>query len=266
MTTEDSKFEYVVLPGSPLLRTLTLEEQIYWFEDSLQRWVFRPAQLLLDTGNKDDDYAVLAILNAVPEMLAKCQGYVELYNEESFNDEKPTGDEKPTCDKKPTLAVYLYRKGLEYIFPDRDHNVFDDKELLDELIYGKLRCGLAHFAFADEKICLLRDCENLGSIGIDRAVPSHKPAWVYRPPNPLLSVNVPEWYKQTKKRVNDYLNELRDDSNKDLRKNFQKQIILGRGQRKGTSPTICVCGPKQFCFRCASEKFPIKSLGESKSS
>ena len=227
-----------------------MEQQIDWFEDSLQKWVFKPAKLLLDTENEDNDYAILAILNAVPEMLAKCQGYEKTYNSETF------------CGNRPGLTEYLYRKGIEFIFPDRDHNVYEDDELIVKLIYGKLRCGLAHFAFADERILLSRDYKNLCSIVIDKVDISYEPEWVYMPPNPLLSVNVLEWYEQTKKRVNDYLNELRDDSNKDLRKNFQKQIILGSGgQQKNMNPE-CVCGPKGFCFRCAAVKRPILELGE----
>lgn len=261
MATKDSK-KYDVWPGSPVLRTFTLEEQIDWFEGILQKHIFKPAQILLETNNKDFDLAVLAILNAVPEMLAKCQGYEEMYNKERLSDEKPTNEQ---CKKPIRRTAYLYRKGIEYIFPDRDHNIFDDEKLVEELIYGKLRSGLAHSAFAGEKIQLLRDYKNLASVVID-GVPC-KSEWVYWPPNSfsLLSINVPEWYKQTKKRVNDYLNELRDDSNKDLRKNFQKQIILGSEQQKDTT-TNCLCGPKGFCFQCAAVKFPIESLGEAKSS
>ena len=243
MTAKDSKFKYDVWPGSTVLRIFTLEEQIDWFEGILQKQVFEPAQILLEANNEDFDLAVLTILNAVPEMLAKCQGY-------------------------EGRKVYLYRKGIEYIFPDwpRD-TVFTEKKLFDELIYGKLRSGLAHSIFADERIRLLRDRENLCSIVISEVKIQRKPEWIYRPPTPLLSINVPEWYKQTKKRVNDYLNELRDDSelredsNKVLRKNFQKQIILGGEQQKDTAKG-CVCPQKIFCFRCAAVKFPIESLGE----
>lgn len=263
MTAKDSKFKYDVWPGSTVLRTFTLEEQIDWFESILQKQVFEPAQILLEAKNEDFDLAVLTILNAVPEMLAKCQGYEEMYNEEWPSNKKPVSDEKP---KPPTRKAYLYRKGIEYIFPNRPRNiVFTDKELFDKLIYGKLRSGLAHSIFADERIRLLRNRENLCSVVISEVEIQRKPEWIYRPPTPLLSINVPEWYKQTKNRVNDYLNELRDDSNKVLRKNFQKQIILGGEQQKDTAED-CVCPQKIFCFQCAAVKFPIKSLGESKSS
>lgn len=261
MTAKDSKFKYDVWPGSPILRMFTLEGQIDWFDGILQKQIFKPAQTLLEANNEDFDLAVLAILNAVPEMLAKCQGYEEMYNKEWPSDKEPVSDEKP---KKPTQKAYLYRKGIEYIFPNRPRNiVLTEKEFFDELIYGKLRSGLAHSVFAGEKIRLARDGKHLYSVGID-GVPC-KSEWVYRPPSRLLSINVPEWYKQTKKRVNDYLNELRDDSNKDLRKNFQKQIILGSEQQKDTT-TNCLCGSKRFCFQCAAVKFPIESLGETKSS
>ena len=85
---------------------------------------------------------MLAILNAVPEMLAKCQGYEQKHTEEPF------------AGKTPRLSAYLYRKGIEYIFPQRHGNVFSDEELIDEMIYGNLRSGLAHFAFVSERILL----------------------------------------------------------------------------------------------------------------
>ena len=244
---EDSLIPYNLLPGSPIIRTLTLDQQVYWFEESLQRWIFEPAKLLLDTGNEDVDFAVLGILNAVPEMLAKCQGYEKKYSVESFSG------------KKPRKSVYLYRNGIEYIFPDRDHNVFDGEELIDDLIYGKLRCGLAHFAFAGERIQLSRDDQNLSSVGIDCFDLGHIPEWSYCPPPLLLSLNVPDWYNQTEKRVGDYISDLRDKTNDDLRTKFSERITQGDAPRKGSSAG-CVCGKKQFCDVCASVKFPASHI------
>ena len=66
------------------------------------------------------------------------------------------------------LSTYLYRRGIEYIFPDRKNNVFEDEELIVDVIYGKLRCGLAHFAFAVERIPLSRNDENLCRVLIAR--------------------------------------------------------------------------------------------------
>ena len=104
--TENDMIPYDLLPGSPILRTLTLEQQIKWFEESLQRRIFRPAKLMLDTGDENIDFAVLAILIAVPEMLAQLQGH------------------------EGVSSTKRYRKGIEYIFPHRGHNVFSDERLI----------------------------------------------------------------------------------------------------------------------------------------
>ena len=245
---ENDVLTYNILPFSPMLRTMTLDQQIDWFEDSLQKWVFQPAKVLLDTGDESVDFAVLGILNAVPEMLAKCQGYEAVYK-----------NKWPNGNKQERRSKYLYRKGIEYIFPNRDDNIFEDKELV-KLIYGNLRNGLAHFAFVGEKIYLARDTGNLSSVIFDRANLNHMPNWDYVPPNPLLSVNVPEWYAQTKKRVCDYVSDLRDPANADLRCKFSERITRGDALRKGAQ-TGCVCATKQrYCMHCASTKFPASHL------
>ena len=230
MTVDDTMLEYVVLPGSPALRTLTLEGQIKRFEDTLRSRIFQPVHILLSTNNPDVDIAALAILNAIPEMLAQLQGYAN---------ESPTDH---------------YRRGIEYIFPQRGHNVFDENELIQELMYGKLRSGIAHFAFVGERILLARDKENLSTIIIDKVDLGHMPGWTYFPPC-MLSVNVPEWYAQIKKRVGDYISDLRDPTNDDLRSKFSERITRGDAPRKG-EPTDCMCGPTRFCVRCADVKLP----------
>ncbi len=242
-----SRIPYNVMPGSPLLRTYTLDKQIEWFEESLQRWIFQPAKLLLDIGDANNDYAVLAILNAVPEMLAKCQGYEQTYQNEVF-----TG-------KRPGQSAYLYRKGIEYLFPQRGDNVFEDDEMIDDLIYGKLRCGLAHFAFVGEKILLTRDSGNFDSIIIDAVHISHLPRWTYSPPACLLSIDVTVWYDQIQMRVGDYISDLRNQSNRDLRSKFSDRVTRSDAPRKG-APTGCVCGPNRFCTNCADSKFPATHL------
>ena len=233
--TENGSFPYDLLPGSPILRTLTLEQQIEWFEESLQRRIFRPAKLMLDTGDENVDSAVLAILIAVPEMLAQLQ------------------------DPNEKSSTKRYRKGIEYIFPQRAHNVFDDEKLIRELIYGTLRCGLAHFALASESIFLSREDENLSSIVISYVDIGIKPGWTYSPPSPLLTINVPEWYAQTEKRVGDYISDLRNPTNDDLRSKFSERITRGDAPRKD-APTGCVCAPKCICMHCASKKFPATHL------
>ena len=199
--TEDRSVKLTPVPGSPSLGNLSLDEQITWFEDRLRRWIFDPVLLLLKTDNPDVDFAVLAILNAVPEMLAKYQGF-----------------EKSYTAKASGLTAYLYRKGIEYIFPDRDHNVFTDEEMIEKLMYGKLRSKIAHTVFTGERIVLTRQRPNLSSLQLPKGTKE------------VLSVNVPEWYKQTKKRVDDYINDLRDsdDPAKDeLRQNFSERLTRG---------------------------------------
>jgi len=65
----DSLVPYKLLPGSPILRTLTLDQQVNWFEESLQKWIFEPAKLLLDTGNESVDFAGYVLCEMdLPEM------------------------------------------------------------------------------------------------------------------------------------------------------------------------------------------------------
>lgn len=229
--TDDGSFVYDLFPGSPILRTLTIDQQIKWFEESVQTRIFRPAKLMLDTGDENDDFAVLAILIAVPEMLAQLQGH------------------------EATSSTNRYRKGIEYIFPNRAHNVFTDDELIKELLYGTLRCGLAHFAFASEKIFVSRDYDNLSSLGIDYVKVGTIPDWTYCPPSPLVAINVPEWYEQTEKRVGEYISDLRDPRNGALRRKFSERITRGDAPLQG-APAGCVCGPKYFCVHCVDVKFP----------
>lgn len=263
--TDNNLTPYNLLPGSPLLRTLTLDQQIYWFEESLQKWIFEPAKLLLDTGNKSVDFAVLGILNAVPEMLAKCQGHEQTFQQvlAQWNANKQLANAKSTAQlknqKKPKLSSFLYRKGIEYIFPDREDNIFDDDELIDELIYGKLRCGLAHFGFVGEKILLTRGQGNLCSILIDAVNMGHMPGWTYLPPSCLLSIDVPVWYEQIEKRMGDYIRDLQNSANRDIRSRFSERITRSDVPRQGT-PTDCMCSNTRLCERCADKKFPASHV------
>ena len=231
MADQNSSHEYVVWPGSPILKTFDIDQQIDWFECYIDRWIFEPARSLLATNNSDFDLAVLAILNSIPDMLAQLQG---------FSNES---------------VVNRYRRGIKYIFPDRDHNVFEDNELIKELMYGRLRCGLAHFVFVGEAILLTRSSENLSSIVIGKVDLGHMPGCSYFPPAPLVSVNVPEWYEQTEKRVGDYIKDLRDSTKIAYRSKFSERITQGDTPPSGT-PSDCVCNAKTFCVVCANVKFP----------
>lgn len=204
--TQSIKPNFIPVPGSPSLSKLNIDEQITWFDSSLRRWIFDPALLLLKTENPDVDFAVLAILNAIPEMLAQYQGF-----------------EKSHKGKDSDLKAYLYRKGIEYIFPDRgDHNVFADEGMIEKLLYGKLRSGIAHTGFTGERIVLTRQCPNLSRFLMDPVEDRGLPKGTK-----VLSVNVPEWYKQTKKRVDVYINDLRDLTKDELRQNFSERLTRG---------------------------------------
>ena len=245
--TDDSLIPYTALPGSPVLRTLTLEQQIDWFEERVHTWIFKPAKLLLETRDETVDFAVLGILNAVPELLAKCQGYEAAYKTETFSG------------KKPGLSAYLYRKGIEYVFPNRLENAIDDEELYHDLIYGKLRCGLAHFAFVGERILLSRGEGSFKSIQIDNVKVGHLPNMTYSPPPLLLTVDVPEWYSQMKQRVAYYVSVLRDAGSVEQRSKFSERITRSEVSRKGAAQG-CACGPLGFCNNCAEAKFPDTHL------
>ena len=231
MADQNSRLEYLVWPGSPLLKTYDIDKQIDWFECYIDRWIFEPARSLLATNNTDFDLAVLAILNSIPEMLAQLQGF---------------GKEFP---------AERYRRGIEYIFPDIDDNVFEDNELIEELLYGILRCGLAHFASVGEKILITRNAKNLSFTVLDRVDLRHMPGWFYRPPVPLVAVNVPEWYEQIEKRIGDYITDLRNSTKTADRSKFSERITQGDTPASGT-PSDCVCGAKSFCVVCENVKLP----------
>ncbi|MCY3799906.1 MAG: hypothetical protein OXG84_19025 [Chloroflexi bacterium] len=228
----------------------------------MQKWIFEPAKLLLDTGNESVDFAVLGILNAVPEMLAKCQGHEQTFQQglaqwnANRQSAKSTSNPQLQKQKKPQLSSYLYRKGIEFVFPDHDDNIFDEDELMDDLLYGKLRCGLAHFAFVGERILLTRGQGNLCSILIDAVNMGHMPGWTYFPPSScLLSVDVLVWYEQMEKRISDYICDLRDSTNTNMRSAFSERITRSDVPSK-YMPTDCMCSSKRLCERCADLKFP----------
>ena len=246
MKKERSMEKFYILPHSPILRTATLDQQIYWFEKSLQKWIFEPAKLLLDTGDESFDIAILSILNAVPELLAKCQGYEKTYINESIES------------KRPSKSEYLYGKGIEYIFKDLGENVFTDDELI-KLLYVNLRCELAHFAYIGEKIYLTRNKENLSSFIIKIPLDHIPGGWTYHPSPPLVSINVLQWFSKTNKRVGDYINDLQNPANADCRLTFSEHITC-INSLKDNSSTGCICNDTQLCVNCALEKFPDSHL------
>ncbi len=160
------------------------------------------------------------------------------------------------CRGEPWLALFRFAtKPREFCFPNRDDNVFDDDELIDDLIYGKLRCGLAHFAFVGERILLTRGQGNLCSILISKVNMGHMRGWTYFPPSCLLSVDVLIWYEQIEKRMRDYICDLRNSSNKSMRSTFSERITRNDVRPSGTA-TGCMCNNTKLCEHCVDLKFP----------
>ena len=91
-------------------------------------WLKKPIRLLCK--DPDLDFAILAILNAVPEFLDKMR--------------YPFFKDQPD---KPKIRI---KRGLEYIFGN------EDKEIVNYL-YGRLRNEIAHSYFTREGIRISRD-------------------------------------------------------------------------------------------------------------
>jgi len=176
------------------LKIEDMDKLIDCFKDRVDRWIFKPAEILLEQKleekpeekDPDVDFAILAILNAVPEMLAQ---YLQGHNKRG----------------KP-----VYKKGLQYIFPQL--KAYQHKKLIMNLLFGSLRSKIAHVGLTNPPILLERKIK-------DAIIPCHG-----RENKIVVIINVPEWYDQTKKRVNDYICKLRNESNTDLRCKFRKRI------------------------------------------
>ena len=183
------------------IQNIAIDELIDCFEDRMCRWIFKPAEILLkterdcgeeesdvDEKDPDVDFAILAILNAVPEMLAQFQGH---------KGEKPD----------------LYEQGILYIFPMLKSHTHKTK-IVEELLYGRLRSGIAHMALTSTGILLERRTK-------DPITPCYGSG-----NEVVVIVNVPKWYKQTKKRVKYYISELKDPDplKDDLRSKFRKRM------------------------------------------
>jgi len=127
----DAVFRLPTVPvlGSPDLANLSLNQQIDYFEDRIYRWTLGPCAALLDANNPDWDFAVLTILNAIPELIAQYHGRV--------------GNK-----------IDLYQHGFEYVFGP-------GMEFFSERLYGKLRSAIAHASLTGEGITLSRDRRNL---------------------------------------------------------------------------------------------------------
>lgn len=129
MTNNFFDLPMVSVLGSPGLANLCLHEQINYFEDRVKRWILKPCTVLLDADNPDWDFAVLTILNAIPEMLAQYRG----------------------CEGN---KLDLYRQGFKYIFGK-------EPDFIPDHLYGKLRSAIAHTSQTGEGITVSRERQNL---------------------------------------------------------------------------------------------------------
>lgn len=190
------------VPGDPVLSQLSIDEQINWFEAAIKKWIFDPVELLLETKqpngdpNPDVDIAILNILNALPEMLGQYQ----------------TGKQEGE----------LYKHGFLYIFSSKQRLWMP--KIVDQL-WNDLRSALAHTLFMGKGVILDRKRPNLS-----HAVTNHP-----QNSNFVVFINAPEWHEQTKKRVGDYINELRDVSKKELRQNFSDRIVASNSKKPKNS-------------------------------
>ncbi len=119
----------VPILGSPSLSGQSLSEQINIFENRVQKWILEPCEALLAAENPEWDFAVLTILNAIPEMIAQYRG----------------------CNGN---KLDLYGQGFEYIFGK-------EPDFIPNHLYGKLRSAIAHTAQTGEGITVSRERQNL---------------------------------------------------------------------------------------------------------
>ena len=207
------------------LQIQDIDKLIDCFEDRMCIWFLKPAEILLETKRADGkedpdvDFAVLAILNAVPEMLAQFQGcykgnrkwrkaWLWRFLNPRLQDIVVSYIQKfrpSQGDKK-----YLYEQGLQYIFPWLKND--KHKKSIMKRLYGKLRNAIAHMGLTSTGIILERGIKDPIMLcqGRDSKL--------------VVIINVLKWHEQIKTRINDYICELRDPSNNDLRQKFRKRM------------------------------------------
>lgn len=159
---------------------LDVNQQILLFEKRVHTWILDYAKMLLNENNAG--FAILIILNAIPEMLAQFRGHVGSVEE-------------------------LYREGLLYIFPEiqGEHEDF----IINEL-YSHKRNAIAHMGFTSSNIILNGQHPNLTLCNLNE--------------NTFIILNPVEWYNQVNKMFEQYIIELKDNSNKELRDKFAERM------------------------------------------
>ena len=192
---------HILIPGSPLYARLSIDKQIDFFEYCVRHTILAPVEALLEKQEPLFDLAVLAVLNAIPEMLAQYQG--------------ATGD-------KPAL----YKHGLQYIFQDTlEKTITNVGEEIEKLLYINLRSAVAHSFFTGERVKISPGDPNLTAFLYE--FPEKDPT-THLPRGLLVnSINAREWYGKIKNALISYIADLRDESKIDLRNKFQQRIQSG---------------------------------------
>ena len=143
------KHHYIPVPGTELLREWKKEDLIGLFDLYVYLWTIEPAEILLNrtsdvsTPNPNGDYAVLNILNPLPEFLGRCL---------SGSTEIDDGYER-------------YRQGMMYIVgrdsrPESDSRsaeyVQKEHTFYADIFYYYLRNGLGHSLYTRDVVELER--------------------------------------------------------------------------------------------------------------
>ena len=203
----DVKDDWWVTPKRRLKdipKSLTLDDKVDIFSERINGWKIEIADYLINgriiknekssftiEGNPHASYATLDIILSYFEMIAK---YYEGY----------TG----------TLSEPYFKKGVRLVYPEtKDINKEKVKSLLEELLdtlYHGARCGTYHIGFPDSRIFL--------ADGETDSIKFHS--------NGKVTINPHKLVKVVSYHFNNYIKQLKDTRNTELRQNFEKRFDM----------------------------------------
>lgn len=172
--------------------TQDLEQQIQIFHNRVRVWILNHAAMLINEN--DAGFAVLAILNSVPEMLAQFQGFKDRHGKTGNDDGVIKGD--------------LYKQGLIYLFHEIQGEYQDH---ILRILWNNKRNAIAHMGLTSEGVILNGDLPNLTLCKINEEL--------------AIVVNPKEWCQRIETKIEEYVNKLLDKSNTELRDNFRARFI-----------------------------------------